>query len=363
MLDLKALLKNTVAQKASDLHIKPGIAPHLRIHGDLMPLASLPPVSREETRQLAEQLLSAHQRENLAKKLEVDHAFGEEGLGRFRLAVFYQRGSLSLIFRFIPDIVPTLEELNLPKILKQIAQEPRGLVVVTGATGSGKSTTLASMIRHLNQTRRAHIITIEDPIEFLFPDNQSVITQREISQDTENFTSALRSALRQDPDVIMLGDMRDVETVQIALQAAETGHLVLSTLHTPDAVESVSRTISIFPAHQQNNIRFQFAAVLRAILSIRLIRSSVTGGRVPAVEILRNTQMVRSRIEDAAGVKEIKRALETGTSQYGMQSFDQSLLDLYQRELISMSDALRNATSPDDLKLRIKGIVISSETV
>lgn len=363
MVDLITLLQTTVAKKASDLHIKAGNKPHLRINGELIALERGAAVTKEETLQLVHQLLNSRQKEILAHQHEVDVSFGKEDLGRFRLAVFQQRGHFSMVFRLIPDSVPGLEELNLPSVLQEIAQEPRGLVLVTGITGSGKSTTLAAMIHHLNQTRRYHIITIEDPIEFVFRDQLSFISQREIAQDTETFTSALRAALRQDPDVIMVGEMRDLETVQIALQAAETGHLVLSTLHTPDTTETVNRIVSIFPSEKQTDIRIQFASVLRAIISMRLIQSSVTGGRVPAVEILRNTELVRSQIAQPERLKEIRRSLETGTSQYGMQSFDQSIFELYRKGLIGLSDALRSATAPEDLKLRIQGIVSSAETI
>lgn len=363
MIDLKSLLHSAVERKASDLHIKSGAIPHLRIHGDLVPVNSGTPVTKEETLDLVHHLLNSRQKEALAKNLEVDLSFGNEAVGRFRLAVFHQRGTLSLVFRVIPEAVPTLRELNLPEVLGEIADEPRGLILVTGTTGSGKSTTLAAMIRHINETRHTHILTIEDPIEFAFRDQLSYLTQREVSIDTGSFGAALRAALRQDPDVIMVGEMRDLETVQTAMQAAETGHLVMSTLHTTDTVETVNRIVAMFPAYQQNDVRLQFAAALRAVISMRLIQSSVTGGRVPAVEVLRNTELIRALISQPERMKEIRKALETGTSQYRMQSFDQSILGLYQRGLISMNDALRNATSPDDLRLRIQGVVSSSETV
>ncbi|MBI4446751.1 MAG: PilT/PilU family type 4a pilus ATPase [Acidobacteria bacterium] len=363
MIDLKSLLQRAVERKASDLHLKSGALPHLRVNGELFPLANTAVVSKEDAFDLVDHLLNSHQKEVLARKLEVDLSFGGDGLGRFRLAVFHQRTTLSLVFRVIPDTVPTMRELNLPEVLEEIAEEPRGLVLVTGTTGSGKSTCLAAMIRQINEARRSHIITIEDPIEFLFHDRVAFITQREISIDTEDFGSALRAALRQDPDVIMVGEMRDVETIHTAIQAAETGHLVMSTLHTTDTVETVNRMVTVFPAHQQTEIRLQFASALRAIICIRLIRSSVTGGRVPAVEVLRNTELIRSLIAQPERTKEIRRALEAGASQYRMQSFDQSILSLYQKGLISLNDALKNASSPDDLKLRMQGVVSSSEAV
>jgi twitching motility protein PilT len=308
-------------------------------------------------------LLSARQREVLAQKAEVDLALGAAGLGRFRVAVFQQRGSISFVFRVIPDMIPKIEDLNLPPALKQVAEEDRGLILVTGTTGSGKSTTLASMIDYVNSRKRVHIITIEDPIEFLFRDRVAFVSQREVAIDTESFGAALRSALRQDPDVVLVGEMRDLETIQTALHAAETGHLVMSTVHTLDATETVNRIISMFPLHEQHETRLQFASVIRAIISMRLIRSSLSAGRVPAVEVLRNTDYVRSLLEQPEKLKDVRRALELGTSQYGMQTFDQSIFGHYQKGLISMSDALRYATSPEDLKLKIQGIVTSKDAM
>ena len=363
MLDLKNLLQIALDKNASDIHLKAGSIPHLRVQGTLAELEGFSRINKEDTLDLAQHLLNARQREALAQKAEIDLSFAIGGLGRFRLAVFHQRGSISLVMRVIPEAVQDIKQLNLPPVLKDIAMEQRGMILVTGATGSGKSTTLASMIAHINNLRQAHIITIEDPIEYFFKDKNSFISQREVNADTEGFTAALRSALRQDPDVIMVGEMRDYETVQTALQAAETGHLVLSTLHTTDTIETVNRIISIFPDHQQQDIRFRLAFSLRSIISMRLIRSSVFEGRVPAVEILRNTDYVRSILEAPEKTKEIKQALETGYTQYGMQSFDRSTFDHYKAGLISKEDALRNASSPEDLLLRIKGIVSSAEAV
>ncbi len=363
MVDLKALLRIAVEKKASDLHLKVGAVPHLRVQGELLPMASATPLKREETMDLAQQLLTPRQREVLTQKAEVDLAFGAAHLGRFRVAVFQQRGSISFVFRVIPDRIPQVEELNLPPILRQIADEDRGLILITGTTGSGKSTTLAAMVDHINSTRRSHIITIEDPIEFLFKDRLSFISQREVAIDTEDFATALRSALRQDPDVILVGEMRDLKTIQTALHAAETGHLVLSTVHTTDAAETVNRIISMFPPHEQSENRLLFASCIRAIISMRLIRSSLMTLRVPAVEILRNTEYVRSLLEHTEKLKDVRRALEAGTSQYGMQTFDQSIFEHYVNKRISMADAIRHATAPEDLKLKMAGIVASSETV
>jgi twitching motility protein PilT len=363
MIDLKGLLQTAVDQKASDIHIKVGSVPHIRIRGELTPLEPSQPVKKEEVLDLAQHLLSNRQKEILAKKSELDLSFGGGTLGRFRLAVFQQRGALSMVFRLIPDVIPCVEELNLPEVLQDISAESRGLILVTGTTGSGKSTTLASMIDHINNTRSAHIITIEDPIEFLFHDKLAFISQREVAVDTETFSTALRSALRQDPDVILVGEMRDLETVGTAMQAAETGHLVMSTLHTTDALGTVNRVISMFPAHEQRETRLQLANVLQAVISLRLIRSSVTNGRIPAVEILRNTEFIRSLIAQPERTNEIRRALEAGTSQYRTQTFDQSILGLYRKGLITYTDALQNATSPEDLKLKIKGVVSSAEAL
>ncbi|HXK60177.1 MAG TPA: PilT/PilU family type 4a pilus ATPase [Acidobacteriota bacterium] len=363
MIDLKALLRCAVDRKASDLHLKVGSLPHIRVQGELMPLAGSTPIKREDTAELAQQLLSTRQKDILSQRAEVDLAFGAAGLGRFRVAVFQQRGSISFVFRLIPDVIPHIEELNLPPVLKKIAEEDRGLVLITGTTGSGKSTTLAAMIDYINSIRRCHILTIEDPIEFLFRDKLAFITQREVSIDTEGFGPALRSALRQDPDVILVGEMRDLETMKTALHAAETGHLVLSTVHTTDTVETVNRVIAMFPPHEQYEFRLMLASAIRAIVSMRLMRSSLPVGRVPAVEVLRNTDFVRSLLEQPEKLKDIRKALEAGTSQYGMQTFDQSILSLYQQGFISLTDALRNASQPEDLKLKLQGIVGAKETV
>ncbi|HSR50354.1 MAG TPA: PilT/PilU family type 4a pilus ATPase [Acidobacteriota bacterium] len=361
MIDLRRLLKTAIENDASDIHVKAGALPHMRILGELRPAEQFSTVTKEDTLDLAQHLLNARQREALTQRAEIDLSFSIGGVGRFRLAVFHQRGAISMVMRVISDNVPGMDELNLPPALADIAEERRGLVMVTGTTGSGKSTTLAAMIQHVNQRRPAHIITIEDPIEYYFRDDKSFISQREVNLDTENFAAALRGALRQDPDIVMVGEMRDYETVQTALQAAETGHLVMSTLHTTDTIETINRVIAIFPDHQQQDIRFRLASSLRAIISMRLIRSSIFDGRVPAVEILRNTDYVRSIVEDPHKTKEIKQALETGYTQYGMQSFDRSIFDHFQEGRISREDALSNASSPEDLQLRIRGIVSSTE--
>ena len=287
---------------------------------------------------------------------EIDMAYSVPGLGRFRCSVFQQRGTVGLVLRVIPVKILTIRDLILPPILETIADEQRGLILVTGTTGSGKSTTLAAMIDYINTSRTEHIMTIEDPIEFLHRDKKSLVNQREIEVDTRSFASALRSALRQDPDVILVGEMRDYETIETALTAAETGHLVLSTLHTLDATETINRIIAVFPPHQQKQIRLQLASVLKAVISMRLVPRADKTGRVPAVEVLRSTAFIRDCIENKDKTKMIRDALTAGTSQYGMQTFDQSLYNLYQRELITLDEALRRATNPDEFKLKIAGI-------
>lgn len=363
MIDLKQLLKRAAEKNASDIHLKAGNVPHIRVDGELLPVSDAQVVSREETLELARQLLSSRQREILSRKSEVDVSFAVEDLGRYRLAVYQQRGSVSLALRFIPNQIPSVDELTLPQVLKDIASLHRGLILVTGNSGSGKSTTLAAMIRHINETRHCHIITIEDPIEYLFEDGNCLISQREIGADTGAFTSALRAALRQDPDVIMVGEMRDIETVETAMQAAETGHLVMSTLHTKDSIETVNRVISMFPAGKQQDVRTRFAAVLQAAVSMRLVRSSKSRGRFPAVEILRNTEMVRSLILQPERTGDIKRVLAAGGSEYGMQTFDQSIFGHFSNGLITRDDALRHASAPEDLRLRMQGIISSTESI
>ena len=363
MIDLGKLIRHAVKVGASDIHLKVGNYPHLRIEGQLTPYTGFEPLRKDDTVQIVKEILTARQREVLADKSEVDLSFGLEGLGRFRLAVFQQRGTLAMALRLIPTEIPAIENLNLPMVLKDIADSQRGLVLITGITGSGKSTTLAALIRYINETVAANIITIEDPIEFLMQDIKSIISQRETSNDTTSFAAALRAAMRQDPDVIMVGEMRDQETVMIALQAAQTGHLVMSTLHTTDAITTVDRIIALFPVAQQQDIRIQLSSALNAVVSMRLIRSSVNQKRLPAVEVLRNTELVSSLILQPERIKEIRHAMRTGFTQYKMQTFDQSIFQHYQDGLITKEDALRYATSPEDLRLRIQGIVSSSELV
>jgi len=301
------------------------------------------------------------QRERFEKYCEVDLGYGIPKLGRFRVNIYQQRGTISIALRVVPQDIKTFSELNLPPILKEISQESRGFILVTGITGSGKSTTLAAMIDYINSIRASNIITIEDPIEYLHRDKKSIIAQREVDVDTTSFARALRVALRQDPDVILVGEMRDLETTEIALHAAETGHLVLSTLHTLDARETINRILAIFPPHQHNQVRYQLAQVLKAIISQRLVPTVDGKGRVPAVEILLATERIRELITDPARTKEIKTAIEEGQLHYGMQSFDQSLFELYSKGLISYEETMNQATAKADLALRIKGITSGTD--
>ena len=360
-MDVNELLKTAHSQGASDLHIKVGSYPILRINGELSTLSTGTRLSQEDTLQIAFSVMSPGQRETFKKKNDIDLAYSVPGLGRFRCNIFIQRGTIGLVFRVIPMRIPTIEELFLPEVLKKVSMEPRGLILVTGTTGSGKSTTLASMIDNINTNKTDHIMTIEDPIEYLHRDKRSIVNQREIGNDTESFSKALRAALRQDPDVILVGEMRDFETIQTALTAAETGHLVLSTLHTIDATETVNRIISVFPPYQHKQVRMQLASVLKAIISMRLVPKMEGEGRVPAVEVLIATASIKDCILDPDKTKLIPDVITQGALHYGMQTFDQSLFKLYKSELISYEEAMRRATNPDDFALKVKGIHSTSD--
>jgi twitching motility protein PilT len=350
------LLKVAVERGASDLHIKVGTYPMMRVGGTLVPATEERRLEHDDVVAMAAAVLPAGHRDKYRDNHEVDLAYSVAGLGRFRCNAFQQRGTIGMIFRVIPIDVKTIDNLLLPKVLKRIATEERGLVLVTGTTGSGKSTTLAALIDEINSTRRAHVMTIEDPIEYLHRDNRSVINQREIGVDTRSFGDALRSALRQDPDVILVGEMRDHETIQTALLAAETGHLVLSTLHTVDATETINRIIAVFPPHQQKQVRIQLASVIKAVISQRLIPRADGKGRVPAVEVLISTAFIRDAILDKEKTHQIHGAIAQGTSQYGMQTFDQSIFSLFEQKLVSYEEALRWATNVDEFKLKVQGI-------
>jgi twitching motility protein PilT len=355
-MNIDDLLKIAVERGASDLHLKVGNHPVLRIDGQLHPMVELKRLMQENTIAMAFSMMSDQQKEKFKNDHELDMAYSVAGLGRFRCNVFRQRGAVGIVLRVIPTQVKTISDLNLPLVLERIAQERRGMVLVTGTTGSGKSTTLAAMLDNINTHRIEHIITIEDPIEYLHRDKKSIVNQREVGQDTNEFSNALRSSLREDPDVILVGEMRDLETIETAIMAAETGHLVLSTLHTLDAPETVNRIISIFPPHHQKQIRIQLASVLKAVISMRLLPRADAKGRVPAVEILINTPYIQECITDADKTKLIKDAIQDGVSQYGMQTFDQSLYFLFQKGLITYDEALKWATNPDEFKLKKIGL-------
>jgi twitching motility protein PilT len=355
------LLKIAVERKASDLHLKVGAFPVIRVDGTLIPLADMRRLMQEDTIAMAFSIMSARQKEKFKNNFEIDIAYNVPNLGRFRCNIFQQRGTVGLVLRVIPAKILSIRELLLPPVLEKICQEQRGLVLCTGTTGSGKSTSLAAMIDHINATRNEHVMTIEDPIEFLHRDKKSIVNQREVDVDTKGFALALRSALRQDPDVILVGEMRDYETIETALTASETGHLVFSTLHTLDATETINRIIAVFPPHQQKQIRLQLGAVLKAVISLRLMPRADGLGRVPAAEVLIRTNYVRECIENKEKTKYIKDAIQQGTSQYGMQTFDQSLYSLYKSGLITLEEALKRATNPNEFKLKIQGIQSTSD--
>jgi twitching motility protein PilT len=349
--ELHGWLGEVVARNGSDLHLKAGGPPKIRDTGSLVPLMSRPLTSRE-TELIAEAILPPGRVERLHAKGEVDFAYSVPDLGRFRVNVFRQRGTISAVFRTLRFGGPTFQEMGLPDTIRLLSEEQRGLVLVTGPTGSGKTTTLAAMIEHLNHLRPCHIVTIEDPIEVLFRDEVASIDQREVGDDTESFLTALRAALRQDPDVILIGEMRDTETVRAALQAAETGHLVLSTLHTVNATETVNRVIDFFPAHQQVQIRLTLAGALKGIVCQRLVPAA-GGGLVPAHEILVNTGRVAERISDADRTAEIHDVIAEG-DYYGMLTFDQSLLGLVKDGRVTVEAALAGSSSPHDLTLQFQ---------
>ncbi len=361
-MELNEILQVALKGGASDIHLKAGLPPMFRVDGSLVPLKDgrrLPP---EEIARMAFGIMSDHQKDRFKSTNEVDLAYGVPGLGRFRVNVFQQRGTIGMVLRVIPFRIQSIEQLMLPKVLEKICMEERGLILVTGTTGSGKSTSLAAMIDHINANDTCHIMTIEDPIEFLIRDKRSVVNQREVGVDTMSFAQALKSALRQDPDVILVGEMRDLETIETALTAAETGHLVMSTLHTLDATETINRVISVFPPYQQKQVRLQLGSVLKAVVSQRLVPRADGRGRVAAVEVLIATARVREMIEDKDRTKEITDAISQGHQTYGMQTFDQSLMSLLRQQLITYDEALRQATNRDDFALRVSGISATSDS-
>jgi twitching motility protein PilT len=355
------LLKIAVEHGASDLHLKVGSYPMMRVRGQLIPATEDKRLDHEDVVAMSAAVMSTGQRQKFKDAQEVDLAYSVAGLGRFRCNVFQQRGTVGLVLRVIPMQIRTVEELTLPPVLNRIADEERGLVLVTGTTGSGKSTTLAAMVDHVNKTRCSHIMTVEDPIEFLHRDYQSIINQREVAVDTRSFAQALRSALRQDPDVILVGEMRDFETIETGLLAAETGHLVFSTLHTLDATETINRIIAVFPPHQQKQVRLQLASVLKAVVSMRLLPRADGRGRCPAVEVMISTAFIRDCIVDKEKTHLIPGAIAAGTTQYGMQTFDQSIFGLFSHGLVTYEEALRWASNVDEFKLKVQGIATTSD--
>ncbi len=359
-MQINEIIKTAVDREASDLHLKVGSHPIIRIDGKLTPMADMKRLMQENTIAMAFSVMNSKQKQKFKKNHEIDIAYSVPGVGRFRCNIFQQRGTIGLVLRVIPVKILSFRELLLPPVLAQISEETRGLILCTGTTGSGKSTTLAAMVDYVNSTRIEHIITIEDPIEFLHRDKKSIINQREVEVDTKSFSGALRSALRQDPDVILVGEMRDYETIETALTAAETGHLVLSTLHTVDAMETINRIISVFPPHQQKQIRLQLAGILKSIISLRLLPKADGAGRVPAVEIMRSTAYMRDCIITPEKTSMIRDAIAAGVSQYSMQTFDQSLFRLFSENLISIDTAMRYASNADEFKLKIQGIESSS---
>ena len=360
--DYRVVLRAMLEQSASDLHLKVGCAPTLRVDGELRAMP-LPPLRTDDMKALADQIMPPKRQKEFAELKEADFALGVPGIGRFRVNAFQQRGTIAYAFRIVPFQASTVAELNLPRVVEQIALKPRGLVLVTGITGSGKSTALAAMIQFINQHRMANIITIEDPIEFLHRDKKSHINQREVGTDTASFSQALRRVLRQDPDVLLVGEIRDLDTLDTAMKAADTGHLVFSTLHTTDATQTINRILSFYAPHQQAEVRFLLASALEAVISLRLVPRADKPGRVPAAEVLVNTAAVRENIRDMSKSLNIPDLIAEGTIQYGMQSFDQSLMNWYKKGVISYENALYFATNPSEFALRIQGVAGSSDTM
>ncbi len=361
-MELNDILQIAIKGNASDIHLKAGLPPLFRVDGALVPLKNGERLTPESLHAMASHIMTPGQKSHFEKNHEVDLAYSIAGLGRFRVNAFLQRGTVGIVFRVIPFGVKTVEQLNLPKVVERVAMEPRGLVLVTGTTGSGKSTSLAAMIDYINTNRTCNIITIEDPIEFLIRDKRSIVNQREIGVDTNTFATALRAALRQDPDVILVGEMRDFETIETAITAAETGHLVMSTLHTIDAAETITRIVSAFPPHQQGQIRLQLASIIKGIISQRLVPRADGKGRVPATEVLVSTARVRECIAEKEKQKELSDAIAKGFTTYGMQTFDQSLMQHIKNGLVTYDEALLHVSNPDDFALRFKGIASTSDS-
>lgn len=359
-MNLKQMLVEMLNRKASDLHIRVGVRPHLRVNGELEQIAT-DPMTMEQMDKTVKQILNEKQLERFQRKNEMDLALSVAKLGRFRINLYRQRGTAGIAIRSVNTIVPSFEELNLPASVAKLADERRGLIIVTGTTGSGKSTTLAAMVEQMNSTRCDNILTIEDPIEYIYRDKNSIISQREVGGDTETFGAALRHAFRQDPDVILIGEVRDLETMSIALTAADTGHLVLTSLHTLNIVETITRIISFFPPHQHQQIRLLLAGTLRAIVCQRLLTRCDQPGRVPAIEIMVNSGAIKECIINPEKTIDITEYVEQGGVQYGMQTFDQSIMSLHKQGMVSFEEAMSQASNPDDFDLRVRGISGSSD--
>jgi twitching motility protein PilT len=359
-MNIRNVLEKMIAARASDLHIKIGTPPVVRVDGVLYTLDE-PPPNADDLRSVVAQLLNDEQRLYFSTHNEIDFAFGVAGLARFRANVFMQRGSPALALRHVPVDVPTIEDLRMPPLVRELAFAPRGLILVTGRTGSGKSTTLAAMIDALNRVTTRNVITVEDPIEFLHRDRMSFIHQREVGLDTRSFHEGLRYVLRQDPDIILVGEIRDLETMSTALMAADTGHLVLSTLHTTDVVQTLQRVVSFYPPHQHDEIRMSIASNLRAVICQRLVPRRDGAGRAPAVEIMVNTPTIREFLLSPEKMPLIHSAVAEGVTQYGMQTFDQSVLGLLQEGVITEEEAIRNCNNPNELSLKLKGISATSD--
>jgi twitching motility protein PilT len=356
----KQMMQEMLNRRASDMHLRVGLRPTIRVDGKLISVDDqilMPP----DIDKILTQILNEEQRNRFHQKREMDLALSISKMGRFRINLYKQRGTIGIAIRQVNTKVPGFEELNLPEAIQEVSSNKRGLVIVTGTTGSGKSTTLAAMVEHINSNRAENILTIEDPIEYIYRDKKSIISQREVGGDTETFSSALKHAFRQDPDIILIGEIRDSDTMNIALTAADTGHLVLTTLHTLNAVETISRIISFFPPHQHQQIRLLLAGTLKSIVCQRLLPRTDGPGRIPAVEVLVSTASIRESIVDPIKTASIIDLIEQGTIQYGMQSFDQSIMKLYRSGHISYEEAMSQCSNPDDFDLRVKGITSASD--